>query len=192
MQALGLGALAAPIVASVLARRHLVRSSGRAVITDPAAVQAEVGVVLGAGLRADGSPTNLLARRVDAGVDLYERGAVSLLVMSGADDRNGDQPGAMGRRAIELGVPADRVVLDRAGVDTAATCRRVAADHPDRPAVLVTQAFHADRTAYLAAKAGLDAVVLAVPDADVRPAARHKARIREVPASIKALFIDRF
>ena len=74
-------------------------------IDDPASVDADIAAVLGAGLRADGTPTNLLARRVDAGVDLYQRGAVTSLVMSGADDANGDQPGAMARRALDLGVP---------------------------------------------------------------------------------------
>jgi vancomycin permeability regulator SanA len=162
------------------------------VVDDPVLVEANVGAVLGAGLRPDGTPTTLLARRVDAGVNLVEQGRVRSLVMSGAADRNGDQPAAMARRAFELGVPADCVDLDRSGVDTAATCRRIRIDYPGQPVVLVTQAFHADRTAYLAAKAGLDAVVFATPDTDIRRAARYKARAREVPASIKALFIDRF
>jgi vancomycin permeability regulator SanA len=182
----------APVVVAVLARAHLLHRTRRAIIDDPANVDADIAAVLGAGLRADGTPTALLARRVDAGVMLYERGAVGSLVMSGAADSNGDQPAAMAQRAIELGVLPARVDLDRTGVDTAATCRGLAIDHPGRSVVLVTQAFHADRTAYLAAKAGLDAVVFATPDAEIRTAARFKARTREVPASLKALFLDRF
>ena len=181
-----------PVIASVAARAYLLTRSRPAIVSDPGDVEADIAAVLGAGLRPDGSPTTLLARRVDAAVALFERGSVTSLTMSGADDRNGDQPGAMAARAVALGVPADRIALDRSGIDTAATCRRLATDHPGRRVALVTQAFHADRTAYLAAKAGLDAVVFAAPDAEIRPAARHKARAREVPASIKALFLDRF
>lgn len=161
-------------------------------VTDPACVRAEVAAVLGAGLRPDGTPTAVLAARVDAAVALVQRGSVEHLVMSGGDNEGGDQPVAMARLAIERGVPTDRISLDRTGVDTAATCRRLVADHGHRPVVLVTQEFHAARTAYLAAKAGLDAVVFAAPDAQVRPKARYKARAREVPASVKALFVDRF
>lgn len=182
----------APVIVSMAARRYLVKRTTGAVVTDPVLVDAEIAAVLGAGVRPDGRPSTTLARRVDAGVALYERGSVASLVMSGADGVNGDEPGVMARRAVELGVPPERIALDRAGVDTAATCRRLAVDYPGRTIVLVTQAFHANRTAYLAAKAGLDAVVFAAADAELRPTARYRARAREVPASIKALFLDRF
>ena len=161
-------------------------------MNDPAQVRSDLAVILGAGVRPDGTPTTLLARRVEAGVALFEQGRVASLVMSGADVGGGDEPAAMAQRARELGVPADRVAVDHTGVDTAATCHRLAINHQEASIVLVTQQFHARRTAYLAAKAGLEAVVLATPDADVRLVPRYKARAREFPASIKALVVDRF
>ena len=183
---------AAVLAAAPLCRLYLrIRSRGR-VVADPSLVRAEVAAVLGAGLRPDGTPTALLANRVDAAVLLLQRGSVQQLVMSGDDKAGGDQPAAMARVAVARGVPADRIELDRTGVDTAATCRRLLADHGDGRVVLVTQEFHAARTAYLAAKAGLDAVVFASPDAQVWRKALYKARVREVPASVKAVFVDRF
>ena len=178
--------------ASVAARLYLLTRRRCPVLRQPDNVDADLVAVLGAGLRPDGTATTLLARRVDAAVDLYERGLVGSIVMSGADNVRGDEPGAMERRALELGVPSELIALDRTGVDTAATCRGLAIDYPEASVVLVTQAFHAGRTSYLAAKAGLDAVVLATPDSDVRPVPRAKAKVRELPASIKALFVDRF
>ncbi len=151
-----------------------------------------IGAVLGAGLRADGSPTALLARRVEAGVELHRHGAVSRLVMSGDDNDGGDQPEAMAQLARNLGVPEQALSLDRTGVDTAATCRHLAKTYPGMKTVLITQAFHANRTAYLARKAGLDTVVFASADNQVRTKALVKAKIREVPASVKATFLDRF
>ncbi|MGI9616272.1 MAG: SanA/YdcF family protein [Acidimicrobiales bacterium] len=178
--------------ASMAARLYLLASRRCPVVHQPALVDADLAAVLGAGVRPDGSATRLLARRVDAAVDLYERGLVGSIVMSGADSASGDEPGAMEQRALELGVPVERITLDRTGVNTAATCRGLAIDYPEASIALVTQAFHAGRTSYLAAKAGLDAVVFATPDADVRPLPRAKATVRELPASIKALFVDRF
>lgn len=189
------GSALAALAASTIGRRRIVGGSGDRITSDPGRVRARVAAVLGAGLRPDGSPTALLASRVEGGVELYRRGAVELLVMSGYDGSGNDranQPEAMARLARSLGVPADRIQLDPTGVDTAATCRRLRLDYGTEPVALVTQEFHAARTAYLAVKAGLDAIVFATPDAQVRRKALVKARIREVPASVKAILLDRF
>lgn len=189
---LALAAVTAPACRTYLVvRAASARSEGR-IVTDANRIDADVAAVLGAGLRPDGTPTKVLADRVEAGAALFRAGSVRELVMSGDDNDGGDQPGAMRRLAVGRGVPSERIELDRTGVDTAATCRTLRASHGDRRVVLVTQEFHAARTSYLAARAGLDAVVLATPDATVRPKARVKARIREVPASVKAVFVDRF
>lgn len=187
-----LGLAAAGVTASVIGRVFIVRRTADRVVLDPGTIDADVAAVLGAGLRPDGSPTALLRQRVDAGADLYLRGAVGRLVMSGDANERGHQPDAMAAVAIKAGVPSDRIDLDADGVDTAATCRGLLQNYPGARVVLVTQEFHANRTAYLAAKAGLDAVVLGAPDVEVRPKALAKARVREVPASIKAIFVDRF
>ncbi|MGF1599921.1 MAG: ElyC/SanA/YdcF family protein [Acidimicrobiales bacterium] len=182
--------LGSGVALALVGRRHVVRRARGRVVTDVDAVDADVAVVLGSGLRADGTPTHLLARRVEGGVELWRRGRVERLVMSGANDHNGDEPGAMAAAALALGVPAERIELDPSGVDTAATWRWMAERHGRRRLVAVTQEFHAARTAYLGLRAGLDAVVYAVPDAEVRPRALRRARLRELPASIKAIVVD--
>ncbi len=161
----------------------------------PAQPGPAVGVVLGAGLRADGTPTALLAQRVAGAVGLHHAGVVGQLVMSGATEGDGrDQPAAMAALARSLGVADEHLALDRRGVDTAATCRGLKA-RPDvaagAPVILVTQEFHIHRAVYLARKAGLAASGYATPDAEVRPAALAKARSREIPAAVKAVFLDR-
>lgn len=159
---------------------------------------APVAAVLGAGLRADGSPTGLLARRVDAGVALYRAGLVERLVMSGAVQGQLDQPAAMARYAISQGVPADDIDLDPDGVNTAATCRQLVArlsagGRTTMPvAMLVTQEFHIHRAVYLARKAGIDVIGYASSDAEIRALPLAIARVREVPAAVKAIFVDRF
>ncbi len=60
-------------------------------------------------------------------------------------------------RAIGAGVPADRVLLDEAGVNTAATARnavRILRDHHLHSALLVTHYFHGPRARMLLRHAG--------------------------------------
>lgn len=85
-------------------------------------------VVFGARVYSDGTPSHALADRVDEAIRLYHQGAAPTLVMSGAIDEvhGGSEPAAMRDRAIAAGVPAAAIVLDEAGVDTAATVRNTA------------------------------------------------------------------
>ena len=151
----------------------------------------EVAAVLGAGLRPDGTPTALLAQRVEAGVDLVEAGYTTRLMLSGVVNHDGDELIAMRDHALACGLGSDHIELDYEGVDTAATCRSLKRRYGQVRVALVTQEFHAARAAMLAVKGGLDVVVVATPDATIRPRALLRARIREFPASIKALMVDR-
>ncbi|MEA3339046.1 MAG: ElyC/SanA/YdcF family protein, partial [Chloroflexota bacterium] len=87
-----------------------------------------VALVLGAGLWADGSLTPILADRVATAADLYHAGVVQKLLCSG-DNRfvNYNEPQAMLERAVQLGVPAEDIVLDYAGRRTYDSCYRARA-----------------------------------------------------------------
>lgn len=184
-------AVAVALVAPVC--RLVVRARARGLVVDErAAPDAHAAIVLGAGLTPSGRPGRVLTDRVHAGARLWLIGRVETLVMSGAHDANGDQPGAMADLAIALGVDPDRIVCDRTGVDTAATCRFTRAAYGPRALLFVTQAFHAPRTAYLARKAGLAATVVAVDDSRLPPRPLAAARAREIPAAVKATLVDRF
>src|SRR4051794_29574325 len=69
-------ALAAPVVVVQAAGR----THSRALADVP---QTPVALVLGAGLRPDGSPSTYLRRRLDAARSLYEAGTVRVILVSG-------------------------------------------------------------------------------------------------------------
>ena len=72
-----------------------------------------VALVLGAGLRPDGTPSTYLTRRLDAARELYERGTVEVVLVSGDGSREDyDEPTAMLDWLVAHGVPAERVVRD--------------------------------------------------------------------------------
>jgi SanA protein len=117
-----------------------------------------VAIVFGAGLRRDGTPTAILRDRVDTGASLYFRGKIERLLMSGDNSElNYNEPEAMRRYALSLGVPDESITLDYAGRRTYDTCYRAKAIFGVKSALLVTQKFHLPRALFLCNALGLEA-----------------------------------
>lgn len=159
------------------------------VAPDPADVPGRpVALVLGAGLTPAGDPSPYLRRRLDAAVDLYERGVVEALLVSG--DRSGpdyDEPGAMRAHLLARGVPADAIVRDDAGVDTHTSCVRAHDLLGVDAAVVVTQDYHLRRALFSCGAAGIDAVGIGVSAQTERRVKAVGWHLREVPAAAKAV-----
>ncbi len=120
---------------------------------------APVAIVLGAGLWRNGTPTPALYDRVATAVDLYKAGQVKKLLMTG-DNRFVDynEPEAMRKLAVQLGVPNEDIVLDYAGRRTYDSCYRAKEIFGVQHAVIVTQRFHLDRSLYLCDAMGIASV----------------------------------
>jgi len=116
-------------------------------------------IVFGAGLRRDGSPTTVLRDRVETAAELYFKGKVEKLLLSG-DNRfvEYNEPEAMRQLALSLGIPDRDIVLDYAGRRTYDTCYRAKAIFGLDRAILVTQGFHLPRALFLCSSLGIRAV----------------------------------
>ncbi len=148
-------------------------------------------VVLGAGLRPDGTPSTYLRRRLRAAADLYANGAAPTVILSGDAHEQGDgttydEPASMRAWILDLGVPDDALVLDREGFDTTATCRRAREVYGASTAVVVTQDYHLRRALFSCARAGLDGVGVGVSATSTTPLKWAWWHVRELPASWKA------
>ena len=148
-----------------------------------------VAIVFGAGLWRNGSPTPVLADRVTEAANLYFAGKVEKLLMSG-DNRFVDynEPEAMRKLALSLGVPYDAIVLDYAGRRTYDTCYRAKAIFEVDQAILVTQAFHMPRAIYLCNHLGVDAIGV---ESDLRTFSKSSLlywNIRELFAATSAFW----
>lgn len=101
-----------------------------------------IAIVFGAGLWSNGKPTPVLRDRVSTAADLFFSGKVEKILLSG-DNRyvEYNEPGAMRRYALELGVPDDVIVLDYAGRRTYDTCYRARLIFGLKQAILVTKSF---------------------------------------------------
>jgi vancomycin permeability regulator SanA len=146
----------------------------------------EIAIVFGAGLRRDGTPTTVLADRVETAVELFHSGKVRRLLMTGSARDGYDEPAAMAAHARSLGVPLEAIVLDAGGVRTYESCARAQRDGV-RSALLVSQTFHLPRALALCDSMGIDAAGVAADRSTYGARASRIWSLREYPASFVAL-----
>lgn len=123
-------------------------------------------IVLGAGLKDDGTPNFMLKDRLDRAIQLYEAGVSDRLLMTGDHGRESyDEVNAMKKYAVDAGVPAERVFMDHAGFSTYESMYRAEEIFEVKSAVVVTQRYHMYRALYTARQRGIEAY--GVPASDV-------------------------
>lgn len=158
---LALAGLALVVFLCVLGINIYVKSSvSERIITVEEAkdLDADCVIVLGAGLRPDGTPTGMLEDRVKVGDELYLNHAAPKIIMSGDHGRKSyDEVNAMKKYAIGEGVPSEDIFMDHAGFETYDTIYRARDVFGAKKVVIVSQKYHLYRALYAAKKLGLDA-----------------------------------
>lgn len=141
-------------VGMVLATRDQIRS-----VKNPEFPDADCILVLGAGVRDDGSPSHMLEDRLKVGISLYESGAADLLLMSGDHGQaHYDEVSCMLQYAVNAGVPAEAIFLDHAGFSTYESLYRAREIFGAKRILIVTQEYHLYRALFVADALGLEAV----------------------------------
>lgn len=148
-----------------------------------------VAIVFGAGVWADGTPTPMLADRVEGAVELYRLGRVNKILMTGDNATpEYNEVVAMQQYAERLGVPSQDIKLDYAGFSTYESCYRAKVIFGVERAVLITQKYHLPRAVYTCNQLGIEAVGLGTPDwGKFRDDSMRFYTQREVLAVIKAI-----
>ncbi len=154
-----LAAVAAGGLGGVLALGLAVRllTRGR-MVTPDRLPPLPVALVLGAEVYSDGRPSRFLRARLDVAADLYRRGLVGRVLLSG-DGLSPfyDETAGMRDYLLDAGVPAAHLVLDPAGFDTYDSCLRARDVFGLRRLVVVSQAYHLPRALAICRALGLDA-----------------------------------
>lgn len=159
-------------------------------ITDRENAGAEVIIVLGCGVKPDGSPSDMLRDRLLTAVDLYKNGAGKKLLLSG-DSKNAekyDEVGMMKRVCLSLGVPEEDIMTDTLGLSTFESIDRAKKIYEIKSAIIVTQKYHLYRAIYIAKSRGISTVGVS---ADMHTYGGQLFRdIREIPARIKDFILS--
>jgi uncharacterized SAM-binding protein YcdF (DUF218 family) len=120
-------------------------------------------LVLGTSSLVDGQPNPCMQARVAEGVRLFEEGAAPVMVVSGGfDPRDGlVEAETMAALAIDMGVPADRVLLEVRATSTienlTLTEELLLSEGFGTAMIVVTEPFHLPRAMLAADRLGIDA-----------------------------------
>ena len=144
-------------------------------------------LVLGCGVKADGTPSLMLRDRLERSVQLYQQGVAPKLLMSGDHGQEDyDEVGAMKRYAMDAGVPSSDVFMDHAGFSTYESMYRAKEVFQAEKIVIVSQEYHLYRAIYIAQALGMEAYGVAADGQDY--AGQWGRDVREVLARVKDFF----
>ncbi|MBE6924150.1 MAG: SanA protein [Ruminococcaceae bacterium] len=144
-------------------------------------------LILGCGIRDDGTPSVMLRDRLRRGVELYQLGAAPKLLMTGDHGRvNYDEVYTMKAFAVDKGIPSEDVFMDHAGFSTYESMYRAKEIFQADKIIIVTQTYHLFRSIYIARSLGIEAYGV---DADLVGYGNGNGReMREVLARVKDTF----
>lgn len=127
-------------------------------LAEAASVKADCILVLGAGIRPGGIPSDMLQDRLDISLKLFKSGASNRLLMSGDHGREDyDEVNTMKSYALKNGVSSDCVFMDHAGFSTYESIYRAKEIFCANKILIVTQVYHLYRALYIANSLGLEA-----------------------------------
>lgn len=149
----------------------------------------KVGIVLGTSkYLKSGSPNRYFTNRVLATAELYQRGKIDCIVISGDNSRKDyNEPLDMKNDLIQHGIPENKIYLDYAGLRTYDSMIRIHKIFGQKSFTIISQEFHNRRAIFIAKQKSLEAVGYNAQDVDMYNG--FKTKVRERFARIK-LFID--
>lgn len=144
-------------------------------------------LILGAGLKPDGTPNLMLADRLDQGIALYKRGAAPKILLSGDNGQERyDEVNAMKEYCLDQGVPMEDIFMDHAGFSTYESIHRASSIFQVESMIIVTQDYHLPRACYLAGKMGIRYLGIAARQIDY--GGQQGRDLREIAARCKDFF----
>jgi len=120
----------------------------------------EFAVILGSKVNEDGTLSNRLQARLDAGLELYNNHIVQKIFVSGGTGKEGFPEGdKMAEYLIQKGVAKEDIVIDNQGITTRKTAENFVQQFPDcKSVIVVSQYFHISRCKLALKQAGVENV----------------------------------
>ena len=165
------------------AGRHVIRSANGESPAGATAPHAQAAIVLGAGVKPDGTPTPMLLDRLLTGVSLYTTGKVDKIILSGTPT----QVPVMLDFVVKRGVTKKDVFTDYEGLDTFLTMYRAVHLYQVKSALLVSQGFHESRAVCIARALGIAATGVVAKQTQPYGFELWKDTVREWAARVKAV-----
>ena len=167
-------------------------SSAKTLIDEPDSITYHEDIdfilVLGCGVKPDGSPSDMLRDRLARACEVYENHAGAKILLSGDGARDGyDEITPMINYCLEHGVSESDIVSDRYGVSTYESVKRAKREFGAKRIIIITQNYHLYRALYIAERFGITAYGVG---ADIHEYAWQRFRdVRETAARTKDFLI---
>ena len=155
-------------------------------------IDCDTVIVLGAGVRPDGNPCDILVYRLDTGAKVYVRRMSKTILLTGENSGESyNEPKAMKNWIMnnytEVNVREQDLLIDNCGFCTFDSIYRAKTIFNIESAIISTNRYHLPRAIYIARKLGIDAYGIA---SDMREYDRMKKyKRRELLAQIKDFFL---
>lgn len=121
-------------------------------------------LVLGAGVRPNGKPSNMLEDRLLTALALFEAGVCDRILVSGDHGTaEYDEVNVMKAYLMKKGIPSDCIFMDHAGFSTYDSVYRAKAIFGAEELLIVTQEYHGYRSLMIAKHLGVDAQIVPAP-----------------------------
>lgn len=148
----------------------------------------DIGIVFGAGIKADNTPSDMLKDRLITASELYKAGKIKKILVSG-DNRfeNYNEPERMYDYLVEeMEIPKQDIVKDYAGRRTYDTCVRAKNIFGINSAILITQEYHLTRALFTCNNLGLESIGFSATRQDY--VFNKYFKFREIAAVYMAIF----
>ena len=160
------------------------------------AKQADYAVVLGAGVREDGTASRIMRQRLRAAIEFLERNESGMVILSGGqgDHESISEAKCMYDTLLKIGADPARLLQESKSATTRENLQNsmsiiTSRGGTDRPVAVITSEFHQRRAAYIAESLGIETCpVSARTD---QWFFRVNYTLREVFAFVKAFFQGR-
>lgn len=141
-------------------------------------------LILGAGVRGDGSPTPMLNDRLLTGYEAYDSKKSSVIFPSGdSEHEDYTETVTMKQVLLEMGVEEESIICDGYGLSTYESIWRAKNVYGYKRILIISQKYHLYRAIYIAQELGLEAYGL---DAALQGYAKQPIyNLREYLARIK-------
>jgi SanA protein len=122
------------------------------------APSAEVALIPGAAVLADGQPSQIFLDRVNMAINLYEAGKVSKILVSGDNSTvSHNEVNPVRDYLLSKGIPSANIFLDHAGFDTYSSMYRARDIFGVTSMLITSQSFHLPRAVFIARELGIQA-----------------------------------
>ncbi|MGN1444222.1 MAG: vancomycin high temperature exclusion protein [Acutalibacteraceae bacterium] len=116
-------------------------------------------LVLGCGVRPDGSPSDMLGERIQEGSETFKVCSADYLFLTGdGSSRDGyDEPAVMKQVCMEnYGIAEEKIMTDAYGLSTYDSIANAKKNGAER-IIIITQSYHMPRALFIARQLGLEA-----------------------------------